>query len=117
LRRNDLNKFILRFFYGGETDMAQVTIAYYTTNHGVTQQQKGVEAVYYGKTFKIAKALFSEEGEVDFQKDIEDLLTDIREKGLEPVLDEATIERYETREIGSGDVWVMYRVPCKKRLD
>ena len=35
----------------------QVSVAYYTTSHGVTQQQTGVAAVYYGKVFKISKAL------------------------------------------------------------
>lgn len=90
----------------------KVTVAYYSTKQGVTQQQTGAPTVYYGKTFKIPKELFSEEAEVDFEKDIADLMGEIREKGLEPVLDEATVERYETWDIENGDVWVMYRVPC-----
>lgn len=65
--------------------------------------------------FKIPKALFSEEGAVDFQKDIEELLEEMQNKGLEPILNDCTVERYETWEIESREVWVMYRVPCKSQ--
>jgi hypothetical protein len=90
----------------------KVTVAYYSTVQGVTQQQTSAPTMYYGKVFKIPKELFSEDGEVDFEKEIGELNGKIDEKGLEPVLDEATIERYETWDIENGDVWVMYRVPC-----
>ena len=90
----------------------KVTVAYYSTKQGVTQQQTGAPTVYYGKTFKISKELFSEEGDVDFDKEIGRLMEEIRGKGLEPVLNESTVERYETCDAGTGDVWVMYRVPC-----
>jgi hypothetical protein len=88
------------------------TVAYYSTTMGVTQQKTGAPTIYHGKVFRIPKALFSEEGEVNFEKDIGELIQEIQEKGLEPVLHEATIERYETCDTESGDVWVMYRVPC-----
>lgn len=91
----------------------KVTVAYYSTTKGVTQQQTGTSIVYYGKVFKIPKKLFSEDGEVDFEKEIRGLVEEAQEKGLEPVLDEATVERYETWSIEDGDVWVMYRVPCE----
>ncbi len=90
----------------------KVTVAYYSTTLGVTQQQTGAPTVYYGKVFKIPKELFSEDGEVDFEKEIGQLTEEVREKGLEPVLDDATVERYETWDIENGDVWAMYRVPC-----
>jgi len=93
----------------------QVSVAYYTTSHGVTQQQTGVAAVYYGKVFKIPKALFSEDGEVDFQKEIAELIEEAKDKGMEPVLENGTVERYETWGFEDGDVWVMYRLPCKKK--
>ncbi len=91
----------------------KVTVAYYSTTKGVTEQQTGEPIIYYGKVFKIPEELFSEDGEVDFEKEIGDLVEEARNKGLEPVSDEATVERYETRDIGNGDVWVMYRVPCQ----
>jgi hypothetical protein len=90
----------------------EFTVAYYSTTKGVTQQKTGAPIVYHGKVFKIPKALFSEDGEIDFEKDVGELIQEIREEGLEPVLDEATVERYETWDTGSGDVWIMYRVPC-----
>ena len=93
----------------------KVTVAYYSTAQGVTQQHKGLSAIYYGKVFKIPKELFSEERDIDFQKDIEELLEEIQDKGLEPILNESTVERYETWELESGDVRVMYRVPCKRK--
>lgn len=93
----------------------KVTVAYYSTSQGVAQQQKGLSAIYYGKVFKIPKELFSEEGDIDFQKDIEELLEEIRDKGLEPILNESTVERYETWELESGDVRVMYRIPCRRK--
>ena len=91
----------------------KVTVAYYSTMLGVTQQQTGNPTIYYGKVFKIPEELFSEDGEVDFEKEIGELNEEIRDRGLEPVLDEATVERYETWDVENGDVWVMYRVPCK----
>lgn len=93
----------------------KVTVAYYSIGQGVMQQQKGVVAMYYGKVFKIPKGLFSEEGDVDFQKDIEELLEELQNKGLEPMLNESTVERYETWEVEGEGVWVMYRVPCKRK--
>jgi hypothetical protein len=90
----------------------KVTVAYYATDQGVTQQTGNENITYYGKVFKIPKALYSTAGDVDFQKDIEELLEEVQKKGLEPVTGEATIERYETWEIEDGNVWVMYRVPC-----
>jgi hypothetical protein len=94
----------------------KVTVAYYSTTLGVTQQQTGAPTIYYGKVFKIPQKLFSEDGEVDFEKEIGGLHEEIQKKSLEPVLDEATVERYETWDIENGDVWVMYRVPCKGKV-
>jgi len=91
----------------------KVTVAYYSTSMGVTQQSTGVSAIYYGKVFKIPEALFSEDGEVDFEKEIGELVGELQGKGLEPVSEEATVERYETLDTETGDTWVMYRVPCK----
>jgi hypothetical protein len=71
--------------------------------------------VYHGKVFKIHKPLFDEQVDVEFEKEIGELVGELEEKGLEPLLDESTIERYETWDIESGDVWVMYRVPCAKK--
>ncbi len=93
----------------------KVTVAYFSTKQGVTQQQTGGSAVYYGRVFKISEELFSEDGEVDFQKEITGLNDELRSKGMEPVLDQTTVERYETRDVDSGDVWVMYRVPCEPK--
>jgi hypothetical protein len=91
----------------------KVTVAYYSTTRGVTQQQTGASTIYYGKAFKIPKELFSEDGEVDFEKEIGELVEEIQKKDLEPLLNEATVERYEAWDVEDGDVWVMYRVPCE----
>ena len=93
----------------------KVTVAYYPTQKGVTEQQTGEPTVYRGKAFKIPKHLFSEDGDVDFEKEIGELVAEMEEKGSEPLLEEATIERYETWDIETGDAWVMYRVPCKAK--
>ena len=92
----------------------KLTVAYYSTLHGVTQQQTGEAVTYYGKVFSIHKGLFSEDGDVDFQEEIAELIEEAREQGLEPILDQATVERYETWEMDGEKVWVMYRLPCKK---
>jgi hypothetical protein len=96
---------------------SKVTIAYYSTTQGVTQQQTGGSMVYHGKIFKIHKPLFDEEVPVEFDKEIGELVAELQEKGLEPLLDidQCTIERYETWDTESGDVWVMYRVPCAQK--
>lgn len=91
----------------------QVTVAYYPTTMGVMQQQTGASTVYYGKVFKISGDSFSESGEIDFEREISELTKEMQKQGLVPVLDEATIERYETWDIDTKDVWVMYRVPCE----
>ena len=65
----------------------KVTVAYYSTVQGVTQQQTSAPIMYYGKVFKIPKELFSEDGEVDFEKEIGELNDKIHEKGLEPVFE------------------------------
>jgi hypothetical protein len=91
----------------------KVTVAYYSTTQGVTQQQSGAQTRYVGKVHRIPKALFSEDGDVDFSKDIAEIVQECQTKGLEPILDDATVERYEVQDIENGDAWVMYRVPCK----
>lgn len=93
----------------------KITVAYYSTKQGVTEQQTGGSAVYHGRVFKIPGELFSEDAEVDFQKEITELNDELRSKGMEPVLDQTTVERYETWDMDSGDVWVMYRVPCEPK--
>jgi hypothetical protein len=93
----------------------KVTVAYYSIRKGVTQQQTGAAIVYYGRVFKIPRNRFSEDDEIDFEKDIGELIEEIQQKGLEPVLDQATVERYETWDIDEGDLSVMYRVPCKNK--
>lgn len=90
----------------------KVTIAYYSTTNGVTHQQTGAPMTYHGKVFKIRKPLFDEEVDVDFEKEIGELVGEMEEKGFEPLLDQTTIERYEAWDTESEDVWVMYRVPC-----
>lgn len=92
----------------------KVTVAYYSTSQGVTQQQTGEAITYYGKVFKIPKELFSKDGDVDFQHEIEELLEEIQKKALEPVTEEVTVERYETWGVDDDNVWVMYRIPCKE---
>jgi len=91
----------------------KVTVAYYSISKGVTQQTEGLSATYYGKVFKIPQALFSEDGDVDFEKEIGELVEEFQGKGLEPISDKPTIERYETLDTETGDTWVMYRVPCQ----
>jgi hypothetical protein len=91
----------------------KVTVAYHSTTMGITQQTTGVSAIHYGKVFKIPKALFSEDGEVEFDKEIGELVEELRGKGFDPVSDEFTVERYETLDTDTGDAWVMYRVPCE----
>jgi hypothetical protein len=93
----------------------QLTVAYYSTTRGVTQQQTGGEMVYFGKVFRIPKPLFDEEVQVEFEKEIAELVEEIEAKGLQPLLSDATVERYETWDTESEDVWVMYRMPCTKK--
>jgi hypothetical protein len=95
--------------------MGQVNIAYYKTTMGVTQQQTGTSANYYGKVFRIPKDLFSEEGDVDFEKDVGELVQEVQSKGLEPMIEGTTVERYEIWDVENGDVLVMYRIPCKSK--
>lgn len=93
----------------------KVTVAYYPTTKGVSQQQTGEDMVYYGKVFKIPKPLFDEMGDIDFDKEIGGLAEEIQAKGLEPVLNETIVERYEVWDLESDDVWVMYRMPCARK--
>ena len=92
----------------------KVTVAYYSTTQGVTGQQSSTPMRYFGKVHRIPKALFSEDGDVDFTAEIGALVEEVRNNGVEPILENATVERYEVEDIENGDVWVMYRVPCKK---
>jgi hypothetical protein len=93
----------------------KVAVAYYSTTRGVTQQQTGEEMVYYGKVFRIPKPLFDEDVDVEFEKEIAELYEEIHAKDLEPLSTETTVERYETWDLESDDVWVMYRIPCVKK--
>jgi len=95
----------------------RVTVAYYSTSKGVTQQQTGSVITYYGSVFRISRELFSEEGEVDFENEINELIERISDLGLEPLLDGTTVERYETWDVETGDVLVMYRIPCASKKD
>jgi hypothetical protein len=91
----------------------KITVAYYSTTRGVTQQQAGGEMIYYGKVFRIPKPLFDEKEDVDFEKEIAELVEEIQAKGLQLVPDQTTVERYETWDLESEDVWVLYRMPCE----
>lgn len=93
----------------------EVRVAYASTTQGMTQQETGATTTYRGKVVKIPKELFGKERQVDLEKDIADLLQEMEYKSLEPAVDDGTIEGYETWDIETGDVWVMYRVPCKEK--
>jgi len=91
----------------------EVRVAYASATQGITRQETGTPTIYHGRCFKIPKALFRKARNVDLERDLEELIQEVQDKGLEPALDGGTIEGYETWDIETGDVWVTYRVPCK----
>ena len=93
----------------------QRTMFYQSTIRGRTEEETKRATVYYGATYKIPRDIFATDEQIEVEKQMLEKLnewieTDIDEdEGRFP--QDGIIERYEVYEIGTGDIWVMYRVP------
>jgi hypothetical protein len=72
----------------------------------------------FGKVRRIPRADFGYPSMLKWEPDPGDLLTDMEavdgSRTLEPVPG-AFMERYEVIDQGTGDVWVMWRIPYQKK--
>lgn len=89
------------------------TIFYQSTIRGITESKRKLnDVIYWGKVIRIPSADFPE-NMLKYEIDPMDLLKDDG-WGCEYVPD-GTIERYEIRELGTGDCLVMYRIPFRAK--
>lgn len=90
----------------------QYKMFYYSTIKGVESEEKDV--FYLGRVYRIPEKAYGTEKHLQYEIDPQDLLKDLGD--LEPIPG-GTIERYEVRDINTGDVHVMYRVPYRPKKE
>ena len=97
--------------------MTSREILYWSTVKGLANKDGGPATVFYGKVHKIPREDFSTQRHLNHEKMLEEIIEEIRNSrpDLDPSLF-GPIERYEIFEVGTGDVFVMYRIPCRKAI-
>jgi hypothetical protein len=97
-------------------------LVYYSPQRGVAKQQTDTELTYYGVTYRIARADLARmrpEGlgpaAVLPAGDHDPYSYMQRRDDLEPARDTA-LERYEVFEPETGDLVVMWRIPCRRAV-
>ena len=97
--------------------MRSLKILYWSTVRGFANQDGGPATIYYGKVYRIPREDFGTQRGLNHEKDPGDIIEEIRNS--RPDLDPSPfgpIERYEIFEVGTGDVFVMYRIPRRKAI-
>jgi hypothetical protein len=87
---------------------------YFSTLRGVTEQETHSPVVYYGASWRIPRAsMRSEEAAKKAMKQDFDRLEALLQRTFEDkkVIVGGIIERYETYDIETGDMLVLYRIP------
>jgi hypothetical protein len=81
-------------------------------NHGLANPQGDQPVTYFGKVFRIPHSEHDTIRQLEWEMSPADLLrqvTDAAGRLLTPIA--SAIERVETYDQDTGDVWVMYRIP------
>jgi hypothetical protein len=93
--------------------MDKGTVFYLSVTQGITNPQGKEPIAYYGKVYRIPRSEHGTIRQLEWEMKPDELLGGMGQDG-EPV-GGGVIERFEIYDRDSGDVWVMYRVPCQKR--
>ena len=90
-------------------------IHYKSTVRGRTNPDGSGDIIYYGKVCRIPERDFGTDRHMQWETMPNDLLKETSEgvPGGEPVPG-GFLERYEAYDIKSGDVLVLWRVPCQQ---
>ena len=90
---------------------------YYSTVKGLANKDGGPATVFYGKVHRIPREDFGARRQLNCEKLPGDIIEEIRNSrpDLDP-LPFGPIERYEIFDVDTGDVFVMYRIPCRKAI-
>jgi len=93
--------------------MTSREILYWSTVKGLANNDGGPATVFYGKVHKIPREDFSTQQHLNHEKMPEEIIEEIRSSrpDVDPI---GPVERYEIFEVDTGDVLVMYRIPCRK---
>lgn len=94
--------------------MDKGTVFYLSVCRGISNPNGQRPITYYGKVYRIPRSEHGTIRQLEWEMTPDDLLADLRaEHGQSlDLMPDGVIERFETYDRDSGDVWVMYRVPC-----
>ena len=89
-------------------------VYYQSTVRGITEKELDTEEIVYnGIVVRIPEEDFPEDM-VKYEPDIQELFQDIERHGyIYEYVPGGVVERYEIREIGSGDCIALWRVPFR----
>jgi hypothetical protein len=94
--------------------MDKGTVFYLSASCGISNPDGKQPITYYGKVYRIPRSEHGTIRQLEWELTPDDLLADLinaHGKALRRA-PEGVIERFEMLDGESGDLWVMYRVPC-----
>lgn len=92
--------------------MDKGTVFYLSVSQGISNPQGQEPITYHGKVYRIPRSEHGTIRQLEWEMKPEELLRGMG-SNEEPV-GGGVIERFEIFDQDSGDVWVMYRVPCRR---
>ncbi len=97
--------------------MTSREILYWSTVKGLANKDGGPATIFYGKVYRIPREDFGTQRHFNHEKDPKDIIEEIRNSrpDLDP-FSSGPIERYEIFDVDTGDILVMYRIPCRKAI-
>ncbi len=97
--------------------MRSLEILYWSTVRGLANQEGGPATLFCGKVYRIPREDFGTQQGLNHEKMPEDIIEEIRNSrpDIDP-FSSGTIERYEIFDVDTGDILVMYRIPCRKAI-
>jgi hypothetical protein len=90
--------------------MDKGTVFYLSVSRGISNPDGQKPIAYYGKVYRIPKSEHDTIRQLEWELTPDDLLANLPNHTAQSPND--VIERFEIYDQESGDVWVMYRVPC-----
>lgn len=94
--------------------MAKGIVYYQSVSRGLENPDGKRPVAYYGRVYRIPRSEHASIRQLEWELNPEELLAQLSADSAVPLaqLPGGVIERFEIFDSESGDVWVMYRVPC-----
>ena len=89
-------------------------IVYYSTIRGITEQKTNEPTVYFGIVSRVPSKDVGDPNQFQHEVEPNEIMDKLSQlKGIKPVPG-GVWERYEVFDVDTGDMLMMYRVPCRE---